>query len=102
MLLINTLLSRNSAAIVLAMSLNVAAMAADAPQPVRMGDGIMTFDTVPGWGLLPDGHSGLGPTHGGVAVDKEGNVSLICIRCVVVFSPDGKVVRSFIGDKYAA
>ena len=38
--------------------------------PVRMGSGSMTFDTVPGWGLGADGKSLLGPTHGGVAIDK--------------------------------
>jgi DNA-binding beta-propeller fold protein YncE len=93
---------RIPAVFVLAASLAIAASAADAPQPVRMGDGIMTFDTVPGWGLLPDGHSALGPTHGGVAIDKEGNVYVSAIKGVVVFSPEGEVVRTFIGDKYAA
>ena len=43
-------------------------------QPVRMGCGLMTFDTVPGWGLRADGKSLIGPTHGGVVVDKAGNV----------------------------
>ena len=38
--------------------------AAEPAKPVRMGSGVMTFDTVPGWGLLPDGNSALGPTHG--------------------------------------
>ena len=93
---------RISAAIVLATSLAVAASAADAPQPVRMGDGIMTFDTVPGWGLSADGHSALGPTHGGVAVGKDGNIYVSAIKGVVVFSPDGKVVRTFVDDKYEA
>src|SRR5690606_1030802 len=50
------------------------ALAAETVTPVRMGAGAMTFDTVPGWGLRPDGHSALGPTHGGVVVDKAGNV----------------------------
>ena len=31
--------------------------AAEKVAPVRMGAGIMTFDTVPGWGLGPDGKS---------------------------------------------
>ncbi|MBC8112939.1 MAG: 6-bladed beta-propeller, partial [Candidatus Saccharimonas sp.] len=39
--------------------------AADKVRPVRMGCGIMTFDTVPGWGLGEDGRSVLGSTHGG-------------------------------------
>ena len=48
--------------------------AAEKVQPVRMGCGIMTFDTVPGWGLGEDGKSVLGSTHGGVVVDKAGSV----------------------------
>lgn len=36
--------------------------AAEKAQPVRMGCGAMTFDTVPGWGLRPDGSSALGST----------------------------------------
>ena len=70
--------------------------------PVRMGCGLMTFDTVPGWGLLPDGRSALGPTHGGVAIDKAGNIYTSAIKGVVVFSPDGKVVHEYLGDQYAS
>jgi hypothetical protein len=69
--------------------------------PVRMGCGIMTFDTVPGWGLRPDGTSALGPTHGGVVVDKDGNVFVSANKGVVVFSSDGKVIKEFLGDQYA-
>ncbi len=76
-------------------------LAADTPQPVRMGCGLMTFDTVPGWGLGPDGKSVLGPTHGGVTVDKDGNIYTSAHAGVFVFSPEGKVVRSFLGDKYS-
>ena len=47
-----------AAAIVLLQALPL--LAADSPAPVRMGCGIMTFDTVPGWGLRPDGNSALG------------------------------------------
>ncbi len=75
---------------------------AETAQPVRMGCGVMTFDTVPGWGLLPNGHSALGPTHGAVAIDKAGNIYTSAIKGVVVFSPDGTVIRSFLGDKYSA
>ena len=67
--------------------------AADKVQPVRMGAGIMTFETVPGWGLRPDGTSALGPTHGGVVIDKEGNIyTSTNTKGVVVFSPDGKEI----------
>jgi len=71
------------------------------PAPVRMGAGSMTFDTVPGWGLGADGRSVLGPTHGGVVVDSEGNIYTSADMGVFVFSPDGKVVRRFLGEKYA-
>ncbi|NRA96982.1 MAG: 6-bladed beta-propeller [Planctomycetes bacterium] len=68
--------------------------------PVRMGCGKMTFDTVPGWGLGPDGKSLLGPTHGGVVIDKAGSIYTSANKGVVVFSPEGKVIRSFLGDDY--
>lgn len=70
-------------------------------RPVRMGSGLMTFDTVPRWGLLPDGKSALGPTHGAVAIDKAGDIYTSAAKGVVVFSPDGKVIRSFLGDEYS-
>jgi hypothetical protein len=73
---------------------------AEPAKPVRMGSGAMTFDTVPGWGLLPNGKSALGPTHGGVVVDKKGNIYVSAIKGVVVFSPDGKVVRTFTDEGY--
>lgn len=70
-------------------------------EPVRMGCGIMTFDTVPGWGLRPDGNSALGPTHGAVVVDKAGNIYTSAKKGVVVFSPDGKVIHSYLGADYS-
>jgi hypothetical protein len=69
--------------------------------PVRMGCGIMTFDTVPGWGLRPDGTSALGATHGAVVIDKEGHIYTSANKGVVVFTPDGKVVKEYLGDKYS-
>src|SRR5690349_1402589 len=69
--------------------------------PVRMGSGNMTFDTVPGWGLRPDGSSALGPTHGAVVIDKEGNVYTSAYKGVVVFSSDGKVIKEHLGPKYS-
>jgi hypothetical protein len=70
-------------------------------KPVRMGCGIMTFDTVPGWGLLPDGKSALGPCHGSVVIDELGNIYTSAGKGVVVFSPDGKVIKSYLGDMYS-
>lgn len=70
-------------------------------KPVRMGCGIMTFDTVPGWGLRPDGSSAIGSTHGAVVVDEAGNIYTSAKAGVFVFSPDGKVIHSYLGDKYS-
>ena len=66
-----------------------------------MGGGLMTFDTVPGWGLGEDGKSVLGATHGGVVIDKAGNVYVSANKGVVVFSPDGKVLRKFVDDDHS-
>ena len=71
-------------------------------QPVRMGAGLMTFDTVPGWGLGDDGKSVLGATHGGVDIDKAGNVYVSANKGVVVFSPDGKVLREFVTEDHSS
>jgi hypothetical protein len=92
-----------STPIVLALAFGLAlpALAADTPQPVRMGCGAMTFDTVPGWGLGTDGKSAIGPCHGGVAVGKDGTIYTSAHAGVFAFAPDGQVVRKFLGDKYS-
>ncbi|TWU49594.1 6-bladed beta-propeller [Rubripirellula reticaptiva] len=77
------------------------ALAQSDVKPVRMGCGLMTFDTVPGWGLRPDGHSAIGSTHGGVVIDKAGNIYTSAAAGVFVFSPDGKVVQSYLGKEYS-
>ncbi len=87
-------------AFALVAALSLSAVAAEKAQPVRMGCGIMTFDTVPGWGLGDDGKSVLGPTHGGVVIDKAGNIYTSANIGVFVFSPAGKVIRRFLGDAY--
>ncbi len=81
--------------------LSVTTSLAGTVEPVRMGCGIMTFDTVPGWGLDADGKSVLGPTHGGVVVDEAGSIYVSANKGVVVFSPEGAVLRSFIGPAYS-
>lgn len=88
-------------AIAIAFSIAPHSFAADQTQPVRMGCGLMTFDTVPGWGLRPDGQSALGPTHGAVVIDKAGNIYTSANKGVVVFSPDGKVIQSYLGENYS-
>jgi 6-bladed beta-propeller len=70
-------------------------------KPARMGCGQMTFDTVPGWGLGDDGKSVLGPTHGSVVIDKAGNIYTSAHAGVFVFNPEGKVIRTHLGDKYS-
>ena len=77
------------------------AEAAEQPQAVRMGSGSMTFDSVPGWGLRPTGESALGPTHGAVVIDRSGNIYTSAEKGVVVFSPEGKVIHSYLGDDYS-
>jgi len=78
--------------------------AAEKAKPVRMGCGLMTFDTVPGWGLDEHGKPQLGPkgTHGGVAVGKDGSIYVSANFGVVVFNPEGQVLRRFITDEYTA
>jgi hypothetical protein len=66
-----------------------------------MGCGHMTFDTVPGWGFGDDGKSVVGPCHGSVVIDAEGNIYTSAQAGVLVFSPEGEVVRTFLGDDYA-
>ena len=88
------------AAFAFALSIAAQSFAADAVSPVRMGCGLMTFDTVHGWALGEDGRSLLGATHGGVVIDKSGNIYTSANIGVFVFSPDGKLVRRFLGDAY--
>ena len=87
-----------SAAIAFLLALTAIAPAQEKKKvaPVRMGSGIMTFDTVPGWGLRPDGQSAIGPTHGSVVVDKAGNIYTSSDAGVFVFSPEGKVIQSYL------
>ena len=88
--------------VILICQFSVNLFAADKTSPVRMGSGDMTFDTVPSWGLGDDGKSIIGSTHGGVVVDKSGLIYTSANIGVFVFSPDGKLVRKFLGDEYTA
>jgi hypothetical protein len=87
-------------AIVGAVVIALPALAADKVAPVRTGAGVMTFETVPGWGLRPDGTSALGSTHGAVVIDSEGHIYTSAYKGVVVFTPDGKVVKEHLGGDY--
>lgn len=88
-------------AVTIAISLALPVFAAEKTQPVRMGCGLMTFDTVPGWGLRPDGKSALGPTHGAVVIDQAGNIYTSAQSGVFVFSPEGKVIRTYLGNEFS-
>lgn len=95
-------LSVSLTALVLVAGMTWSARAGDPVKPVRMGCGIMTFDTVPGWGLGEDGKSQIGSTHGGVVIDKAGNIYTSANIGVFVFSPEGKIVRRFVGPDYTS
>ena len=88
-------------AVTFVLAITFTAVAADPAPSARMGSGLMTFDTVPGWGLRPDGSSALGPTHGGVVIDSKGNIYTSANKGVVVFSEDGKVIQEYLGAKYS-
>lgn len=90
-----------AAVFALALCFTLPSLAAEKVEPVRMGSGLMTFDTVPGWGLDKEGKSIIGSTHGGVVVDSEGSIYTSANVGVFVFSPDGKMIRRFVGDEYA-
>ena len=55
------------------------------------------FEVVPGYFPAQPGNLPIGPTHGGVAVDRAGNVymSTDTARGILVFGPSGKFLRSF-------
>mgnify|MGYP003673915603 CR=1 FL=1 len=69
---------------------------ADVAKMVKTGNGKHVYETVPGWGAMPDGEI-LGPTHGGVAISKNGDVyvSTDGDRSICVFSKEGLYLRSF-------
>ena len=71
-------------------------------ESVTVGSGVMTFKTVPGWGLGKDGRSVLGGSHGSVVLDSEGNIYTSVNAGVFVFTPSGKVLRSFIDKNHSA
>jgi DNA-binding beta-propeller fold protein YncE len=60
-----------------------------------LGSGAWRYEVVPGWTKLPE-NVNLGPTHGGVLVDKAGLVYVTSDgpAGILVFSPDGKLLRT--------
>jgi len=71
-----------------------AAIAALAVPAGPLGDGAWKFEVQPGWATLPAGIT-LGPTHGGVAIDRAGNIyaSTDGPDGILVFARDGKFLR---------
>jgi DNA-binding beta-propeller fold protein YncE len=68
---------------------------------VTAGSGAHTYRTVPNWGDVPHKLQ-IGPTHGGVAVDKAGliYVSSDSAKGIYVFQPGGQLVRTIAADFY--
>ena len=103
-----SLLTRASAAtLISALALAPIALAHDGDHPagasldhsVTTGNGTHTFDTHPKWAKFPDGNP-IGPTHGGVAIDKSGKVYVTSDgdRGICVFRPNGKFIKSIALD----
>lgn len=69
--------------------------ASEVKEAIRTGNGAFTYEYVPGWGKLPE-NANLGPTHGGVALDKAGQiyVSTDGDQSVCVFKSDGTFVKA--------
>ena len=67
----------------------------DLAHPATAGNGPWSFETVPGWGKLPDGKN-LGPTHGSVLSGADGRIyfSTDANLSVIVYEPDGKLVKT--------
>lgn len=67
-----------------------------AAEPITLGTPPYRFAWVPGWGRLGDGKE-LGGTHGCLVVDGDGNIlaNTDTEHAVIVFSPEGRVLRSW-------
>lgn len=67
---------------------------------IRTGSGDWTYESVAGWAKLPSDKP-LGPTHGGVAIDKQGRVYVASDgpSGILVFAKDGKLEKT-IAEKY--
>lgn len=70
-------------------------------QAVRTGSGDNTFESIAGWCKLPEGRQTLGPTHGGIVEDKDGNIYFTMDggpSAIMVYKPDGTLL-SALGDE---
>lgn len=68
---------------------------------VRVGTGAHTYESIANWCKLPEGRQTLGPTHGGIVEDKNGNIYFTMDggpSAIMVYKPDGTFVRA-LGDE---
>lgn len=68
---------------------------------VRTGSGENTYESIANWCKLPEGRQTLGPTHGGIVEDKDGNIYFTMDggpSAILVYKPDGTPLRS-LGDE---
>ncbi len=72
---------------------------ADVKEAVRTGNGMFSFEAVPGWGKLPEGIT-LGPTHGTVLVGPQNRVYLCTDNkaSIIVWEEDGTFVKTIAPD----
>ncbi|MFN0009799.1 MAG: 6-bladed beta-propeller [Planctomycetota bacterium] len=70
-------------------------------ESVRTGEGDWTFESVAGWAKIPEGKT-YGPTHGGVAVTKSGEIFTATDgpEGIAVFAPDGTLART-VGKEFS-
>jgi hypothetical protein len=70
-------------------------------QLVLAGEGADTYQSVPNWCQMPAGRTNLGSTHGGVVVDKKGEIYFSMNAgndALLVYGPDGKMIKA-VGGK---
>jgi len=70
-------------------------------QLVVAGQGPNTYQSVPNWCQIPEGRKNLGSTHGGVVVDKKGQIYFSMDGgpdAILVYGADGKMIKG-IGGK---
>ena len=72
---------------------------AELKDPIITGNGAWTYETVPGWGTLPDDRP-IGPTHGGVLIGPDHKVYLSTDNemSIIVWEEDGTFVKTIAPD----
>lgn len=74
-------------------------------QAVKSGTGANVYESVPMWCQMPDQRETVGATHGGIVVDKKGNIYFSMDGPaegpgILVYAPDGKFIRGFVGKEF--